>query len=99
MLLETAIVMMNMKRKKDEKFVEIEEEDTTSNETNNWTLFDIMYLIFVVMWGMIFIALWLRIVYLAFSCSLGEGITSLLFSSHYSLYKFGDLIKVSCNTY
>ena len=94
MLLETAIIMMNMEKKKKETF-----ENASKEKVAVWTLFDIVYMIFGITWALIFVALWLRIVYLAFSCSVGEGVSSLLFSSYYSLYKFGDLIKVSCNPY
>lgn len=94
MILETTLIMMNMRKKQKENFAE-----DASKEKIVWTWFDVIYMFLGITWAIMFVALWLRIVYLAFSCSFGEGVASMLLSSHYSLYKFGDLIKVSCNVY
>ena len=90
MLFESILVLFMKKRDK-------EKEKFTENESVPFTLIDIIYMLFSTIWILIFMALLFRIVYLAFSCSLSEGIYSLLFSSHYIIYKVGDLIKISCN--
>jgi hypothetical protein len=87
MLLETALAMIYKNKKKTENFAE--DQKTTGG-------YGVMFLILVLVWALLMLILWLRIVFLAFSCSLGEGVASIFFSSHYGLYKFGDLIKVSC---
>lgn len=89
MLLESAIAMMY--KKKRENFAE---EVKPTPVVTTW--YDVLYAIFGIVWVIVFFLLWLRIVYLAFTCSVGEGVASIFFSSHYGLYKFGDLIKVSC---
>jgi hypothetical protein len=89
MLLESVIAMMYKPKK--EHFAE---EQNTTPVASTW--YDVMFSIFGFIWLVLILILWLRIVFLAFSCSVGEGVASILFSSHYGLYKFGDLIKVSC---
>ena len=89
MLLETALAMIY--KKKTENFAE---EKKTTAVASTW--YDVMFLIIGFVWLVLILILWLRIVFLAFSCSLGEGVASIFLSSHYGLYKFGDLIKVSC---
>lgn len=89
MLLESAIAMMY--KKKQENFAE---EVKPAPVVTTW--YDVLYAIFAIVWIIVFFLLWLRIVYLAFTCSVGEGVASIFFSSLYGLYKFGDLIKMSC---
>lgn len=91
MLLESTMAMIY--KKKRENFAE---EAKTTPVVTTW--YDFLYMIFAIVWIVIFFALWLRIVYFAFTCNVGEGVASIFFSSLYGLYKFGDLIKMSCNT-
>jgi len=90
MLLETALAMTYKKKQRDN----FAEDKKTTAVASTW--YDFMFAIFGYFWLVLILILWLRIVFLAFSCSVGEGIASIFFSSHYGLYKFGDLIKVSC---
>jgi hypothetical protein len=90
MLIESLATFYNLK-KKPEKFAE---EKKTTPLVSTW--YDILYIIFAGVWFVVLVLLWVRIVYMAFKCSVKEGFASILFSSHYGLYKFGDLIKVSC---
>tara|TARA_B100000405_G_C16658843_1_gene401298 strand:- start:329 stop:598 length:270 start_codon:yes stop_codon:yes gene_type:complete len=60
------------------------------------TFWEIVILILVGLYLGVLILLWLRIVFNAFSCSAGQGVSSVIFPGLYSLYKFGDLIKLTC---
>lgn len=60
------------------------------------TFWEIAILILVGLYVGVMILLWSRIVFSAFSCSAGQGFSSVVFPGLYSLYKFGDLIKSTC---
>ena len=90
-MLFEALFAYTVQKKKKENFVEDESVDK-----NEWTIFDIAYVIISVVWLLIAIALYIRIIVSAFYCGIGQGASALLFPSHYGLYKFGDLINVSC---
>ena len=57
---------------------------------------DVMVIVVIALYLVVAVALWLRVVFTAFSCSVGQGLSSVLFPGLYSLYKFGDLIDATC---
>ena len=81
------IKTLNKNKQKEEKFTE---EKPSGLYANVMLIFTIIYLLVV-------LVLWIRVVMSAFQCGTMEGFSSLIFPSLYSLYKFGDLIKLSCN--
>lgn len=72
--------------KEQENFTE-KANKTFSNVT---ILLSLVYLVCI-------LVLWMRVIVSAFACGTGEGISSILVPSLYSLYKFGDLINLSCS--
>ena len=60
------------------------------------TFWEIAILILVCLYVGVMLFLWSRIVFSAFSCSAGQGVSSVIFPGLYSLFKFGDLIKLTC---
>jgi hypothetical protein len=60
------------------------------------TFVEIVILVLLCVYIVVAIMLWLRVVAAAFSCSAGQGVSSVIFPGLYSLFKFGDLIKLSC---
>ena len=78
------LAIRNMK--KQENFT----EKTNKTFSNVTILLSLVYLACI-------LVLWVRVIVSAFACGTGEGISSILVPSLYSLYKFGDLIKLSCN--
>lgn len=87
MIFEISALLKTLKKDKEEKFTE---EKSSRLYENTILVFTIMYFIIV-------LVLWVRVVISAFQCGTMEGFGSLIFPSLYSLYKFGDLIKLSCN--
>lgn len=86
MLLEIITVLKAFNKKK-EKFTE---EKSSGLYENTMLILTIIYFLVV-------LVLWVRVVISAFQCGTMEGFSSVIFPSLYSLYKFGDLIKLSCN--
>lgn len=86
MLLEIITVLKAFNKKK-EKFTE---EKSSGLYENTMLILTIIYLLVI-------LVLWVRVVISAFQCGAMEGFSSVIFPSLYSLYKFGDLIKLSCN--
>lgn len=74
-----------------------EEKKEAFSEDKSSKMYEISVFIFIIMYILIIFVLWVRVVISAFQCGTMEGISSLIFPSFYSLYKFGDLIKLSCN--
>lgn len=85
MLFELLLLRQN---KSNEKFT----EEKSSNRT-----YDNIVLVFMIIYFIAMLVLWIRIVVSAFQCGAMEGFSSILFPSLYTLFKFGDLIKLSCN--
>lgn len=81
-------LLLLRQNKSNEKFTE--EKSTNRTYDNIVLLFAIIYLI-------IMLILWIRVIVSAFQCGAMEGFSSILFPSLYTLFKFGDLIKLSCN--
>ena len=97
MLLEIASIYLNRnstsKSDKNEKFTEKNKKENKPSD-----LLMLVYMILFVIWVGISLLLWFRVVIYAFKCGgFTEGISSILLPSHYGLYKFGDLIKLSCD--
>lgn len=86
MFFEIAALIKTL-NKKEEKFTE---EKSSRLYENTMLMVTIIYFLVV-------LVLWVRVVISAFQCGTMEGFSSLIFPSLYSLYKFGDLIKLSCN--
>ena len=60
-------------------------------------LYENINLIMTIIYVLCLLVLWIRVVMFAFQCGRMEGLSSFIFPTFYSLYKFGDLIKLSCN--
>ncbi len=60
------------------------------------SFFEIVVIVLLCVYVAVAIMLWLRVVFNAFSCSAVQGVSSILFPGLYSLFKFGDLIRLSC---
>lgn len=71
------------------------ERFTEENKTNR--TYDNIVLVFMIIYFLTMLVLWIRVVVSAFQCGAMEGFSSILFPSLYTLFKFGDLIKLSCN--
>ena len=82
----TIISLLNSKAKKE-----------TFSEDKSSRMYENTMLIFIIMYVLVMLFLWIRVVISAFKCGTMEGLSSFIFPSFYSLYKFGDLIKLSCN--
>lgn len=95
MILEIASLYFNKKAsnsQKEEKFT----EDGKKKKPNDLLL--LTYMVMFVVWVAISLLLWFRVVIYAFKCGgIVEGASSIFLPSHYGLYKFGDLIKLSCD--
>lgn len=86
MLFESILYATKVYKNKDTK-------ENFSEKPVEWTLLDIIYIVSLMFWSIIAFALWVRIIVSAFYSSTGEGFASLIFPTHYSLYKFGDFIN------
>lgn len=75
---------------------EVMKKETFTEETSSRTYENVMLLL-TIMYTVCILVLWIRVVVSAFKCGTSEGFSSVIFPSLYSLYKFGDLIKLSCN--
>jgi len=82
-----ALIKTFKNKQKEEKFTEEKPRELYAN----------VMLIFTIIYFLVVLVLWVRVVISAFQCGTMEGFSSLIFPSLYSLYKFGDLIKLSCN--
>ena len=69
----------------------------TFAEEKSSRLYENIMLLFNIIYLLVILVLWIRVVISAFKCGTMEGCSSFIFPSLYSLYKFGDLIKLSCN--
>jgi len=69
----------------------------TFTEEKSSRLYENTMLMVTIIYFLVVLVLWVRVVISAFQCGTMEGFSSLIFPSLYSLYKFGDLIKLSCN--
>lgn len=56
-----------------------------------------MFVIFAP-WYFAMFLIWVRLIVAAFKCSAGEGVCAIVFYPLYKLWKFGSLIKMSCET-
>lgn len=72
-------------------------KNETFVEEKSSGLYENIVLLFMITYMLCLLILWTRVVVSAFHCGTTEGFSSLIFPSLYSLYKFGDLIKLSCN--
>ena len=77
---------------KKESFKQTEENSTIET----WSVFDYFSLIAFIMWMIVTFGLYFRIIIIAFYCSVGQGLSSMFVPSLYGLYKFGELIKMTC---
>jgi tryptophan-rich sensory protein len=59
-------------------------------------VFGIVFLIIFIIYGISLLFLWGRMVMEAFKCSTKQGVASIFLPVHYNLYKFADLISISC---
>lgn len=75
----------------------LEKKKEAFSEDKSSRMYEFSVLIFIIMYVLVIFVLWIRVVISAFQCGTIEGISSIIFPSFYSLYKFGDLIKLSCN--
>ena len=55
-----------------------------------------LYIFFVIVFAIVALVIWARTVYIAFKCSMGDGICALLFFSLWSMWKFGTLVDSYC---
>ena len=69
----------------------------TFAEEKSSRFYDNTMLLFIIIYMLAVLVLWIRVVICAFKCGTMDGLSSVIFPSLYSLYKFGDLIKLSCN--
>ena len=70
-------------------------ESFTEEKSNK--LYENILLIFIIIYILCAFVLWVRVILSAFQCGKAEGVSSLVFPSLYYIYKFGDLVKLSCN--
>ena len=89
MFLET--LMFNRANRKQENYVQDEDSAHKNNSVGS-----ILYLMMVMTYMLVLVLIWFRLIYLAFDCSIWDGLASILCPVHYNLYKFGDLISISC---
>jgi len=92
MIFETAIAKFFF-NKTTESYVN-EEQEKMSSSTGG--LFGMLFMIMIVIYFITIVLLWGRMVYKAFKCSTKQGVSAIFLPVHYNLYKFGDLISVSC---
>jgi hypothetical protein len=96
MIFEAAAYFMNRRNQPvNESYVNEEQENISSSTTGGF--FGILYMIMMVVYFVTIFILWGRLVYKAFKCSIKQGFSSIILPVHYNLYKFGDLISVSCD--
>ena len=97
--IETFITTSLLKRKNrnskstqytNEELIEEKETNTSSN------VFAIVFFIIFIIYGLSILFLWGRMVMEAFKCSTKQGFASIFFPVHFNLYKFADLISISC---
>jgi len=81
---------------KKEQFENVSDNDTKEKKSNSiiaWVLLGI----FVIPMLIIGVITYIRTVVIAFGCSTIEGIISIFFSTLWSFWKLGTLIKVYCS--
>ena len=70
-------------------------ESFTEEKSNR--LYENILMLFIIIYILCALMLWVRVMLSAFKCGRVEGVSSVVFPSLYYIYKFGDLIKLSCN--
>lgn len=70
-----------------EKFEEKKEMDT-------WSV--VLFFLFTIPWILTILVLWIMQVKAAFECNVYEGVFALFFMQMYKMFKFSELIKLTC---
>lgn len=73
-----------------------EEEYETIKPKKAGSILSIILIIMFLIYAVSILVLWGRMVFEAFKCSSKQGFASIFVPVHYNLYKFADLISISC---
>ena len=94
--IETFITSAYLSNKKRDQSSNEEEYETIKPKGFGGGILGIIIIIMFLIYAVSILVLWGRMVFEAFKCSSKQGFASIFVPVHYNLYKFADLISISC---
>ena len=94
--IETFITSAYLSNKNKDRFSNEEEYETIKPKGFGGGILGIIVIIMFLIYAVSILVLWGRMVFEAFKCSSKQGFASIFVPVHYNLYKFADLISISC---
>jgi hypothetical protein len=97
MLIELAYVLGKPKKISKfttaQEFIDKDKDDDTDSSSGVWFY---LWLAVIIIYAVSLLGIWIRFVFVGFSCSVVEGFCSLFFTSLYGFWKLTSLIQASC---